>query len=68
MPTKNQKVHDIAIAFITTEYKNELERRRGTKDEPVVTVQDRVSSFCVFYEEVVATLNSHPRCSGLSDD
>ena len=35
MPAKDQKIHDIAIAFAHAEYKNELERRRGTVDEPV---------------------------------
>jgi len=57
MLTNDQKAHDIAVAFAQAEYKNELERRRGTKDEPVITVQDRASSFYAFYEESIVEFN-----------
>jgi len=68
MPAKDQKIHDIAIAFAHAEYKNELERRRGTADEPVVTVPDRIPGFYTFYEEAVEVIKTHPRFQDLSDD
>jgi len=68
MPTKDQKIHDLAVAFAHAEYKNELERRRGTATEPIVTIPDRIPGFHVFYKDAVDIFRSHPNYQDLSDD
>ena len=56
--SKEQKIHDLAVAFASVEYKNELDRRRGTPNEPKVSVQDRVPGFYTFYADAVRELIS----------
>jgi len=68
MPTKSQKIHDIAIAFTNAEYKNELERRRDSQNEPIVNVQDRVPAFYATYRDAVETLKNEQQYPHITDD
>jgi len=50
--TKEQKIHDIAIAFAAAEYQNEIERRRMTLEK----AQQGLHVFVFLYERALEDL------------
>jgi hypothetical protein len=62
MVDKDQRNHDIAVAFATAEYKNNFEWQRASGNNPDTTaIVGKVVSFASYYREAVAVLTEPQR-------
>ena len=53
MPTKDQKAHDLAVAFAVAEYENELKRRHDKSDVTIDAPQQKSLVFHFLYDNAI---------------